>query len=551
MQLNLKSNVPVLWRAIFTSLLVITFGVFGSSPGHSQSPSAIQARVATLTTPTGVRIGNDHIAAGKFLQDFYAARQYQPAWTSPKNITALRQGIGQSWTDGLLANDFHSATLGIGGQTGPDVQLTAVERDILRSDAFVRLLYQLHFGKVHPERIDPNWNYKRPLPSGEGVQIISSAIDSGQVAALIAKARPQDQRYELLRSAMQKVVAQAEAGGWPKLPSGPVLKPGDSDPRIPVLRQRLAATGEYTLQQVAVSELYDAGLVKAVQAFQNTHGIDIDGVIGPATARALNVSAAERINQVRVNLERARWILPALKGERDLVIVNIAGFYLVLYLDGKFVWTTDVITGKPYHKTPVFTGLMKYVVLNPTWTVPRSIILKDIIPKAKADPSYLAAKNFDLVAKDGQKVDPTTLNWPMITPNTFPYKVVQRPGPDNALGLVKFIFPNHFNVYLHDTPSRQLFSKTGRAFSHGCVRVKDPLKMAEIILGERDGWTRAQIDEVIAGGKLQRVNLSKPLKVAILYWTVDPGRDGVIFYHEDIYGRDAKLLKALNAEFRL
>jgi L,D-transpeptidase YcbB len=548
-------NFGVSLGSVKTLVLLIPLVGIGAAAAPAQSTTdiaqALRARVATLTTPAGARIGKAHIAAGKFLQDFYAARQYRPAWSNPKNVAALKQAIGQSWTDGLLATDFHSAALGVGVETSAGSKLNSIDLEILRSDALVRLLYQLHFGKVHPERLDPNWNYKRPLRTGEGIQLISDAIDHVQIPSLMIKARPDNFRYELFRAAMLKLVTQAQTGEWPKLPDGPVLKPGASDPRIPILRQRLVATGEYKGQGNDASELYDPGLVAAVQAFQNTHRIDIDGVIGPATVRAMNVSAADRINQIRVNLERARWILPALKGEQDLVVVNIAGFYLVLYLNGEYSWSTDVITGKPYHKTPVFTENMKYLVLNPDWTVPRSIIRNEIIPKSKADPTHLSSRNFDLIAKDGRKVAPQSLNWAAITPRTFPYRVVQRPGPNNALGLVKFIFPNRFHVYLHDTPSRQLFSKTGRAFSHGCIRVKDPMKFAELILGQRNGMSREEIDRMVATGKQKRVNLSKPLKVAILYWTVDPGQDGSIFFYNDIYGRDSKLLKALNAEFRL
>jgi len=530
--------------------LAFTFNGVRAQDARAADSQDLQQRVLALSSPSGRQIGSAHIAAVPFIKDFYAARNYRPAWTSPDSVVALQQAITNSWRDGLQSADFHAVSLGI--EPSRDVeQITAVERDIIQTDAFVRLLYQLYFGKVDPVKVDPNWNFQRRLPNGEALSIISNAIENGEVAELTAFARPKDARYDQLRRLLVRMVGHLRAGGWPRIPQGGTLKLGDSDARVTVLRRRLSITGEFGPNaQSETPEIYDPALQQAVQKFQTLNGIDADGVVGPATVAALNVSAQQRVDQIRVNMERSRWILPALQGQRDLVVVNAAGFYLWLFLDGQFVWGTEVITGKPYHKTPVFTEMMTYVVLNPDWTVPRSILRNEIFPKAKADPSYLAAKNYDLVSSNGDKVSPTSLDWTTLTAKQFPYRVVQRPGPRNALGLVKFIFPNRFNVYLHDTPSRQLFSKTGRAFSHGCIRVKDPLKFAELVFGQRNGWSRETIDQVIASGKQRRVNLKKPLKVAILYWTVDPGRDGEIYFYKDIYGRDAKLLKALNSEFK-
>jgi murein L,D-transpeptidase YcbB/YkuD len=238
-----------------------------------------------------------------------------------------------------------------------------------------------------------------------------------------------------------------------------------------------------------------------------------------------------------------------LRGERDLVVVNIAGFYLLTVFDGKIAWWTDVVTGTPYHKTPVFTDKIRYVEFNPTWTIPPGILRRETLPKLRNNPSYLVDKGYDLIASDGRKVDSTAIDWSAMSARGFPYRVVQPPGPANSLGLVKFMFPNRHNVYLHDTPSRELFSKTGRAFSHGCVRVKDPMKFAELLLGNRNNISRAKIDSIVETGQLTRINLSKPMRVAILYWTADPVWDGGIRFYEDVYQRDGEILDALNGEF--
>ncbi len=356
--------------------------------------------------------------------------------------------------------------------------------------------------------------------------------------------------YDDLKNTLQAFTEYDVQGGWKPVPKGDSLKPGATDPRIPLVRARLAVTGEYEPRGDQSSLIYDDGLAAAVKAFQEAHGIEAEAVIGPQTTKALNVTASERIDQIRVNLERARWVLREAINEPDMVVVNIAGFYLAVILNGKRTWNTDVIVGRRYTKTPIFTESMQYVVLNPDWTIPRSIIRNEVIPKAQADPQYLAARNYDLVDGNGKRVPSQAVDWSAVSSASFPYRVVQRPGPKNALGLVKFIFPNKYNVYLHDTPSRSLFAKTGRTFSHGCIRVKDPLKLAEIILGDRAGWSRSKIDETVASGKMRRVNLSKPLPVLVLYWTVDPHADGTARFYQDIYGRDASLLKALNAPFK-
>ena len=533
-------------------MLPVLFGLSFDVVAQDGLQAAIKLRLAAIERPGGNKIARDAIVAGSFLKAFYEARDHQPAWREPANFSELRQQILAARNDGLSLHDFHAHALGFGGLDFWPPAMTAAERDILKTSALVNLLYQLYFGKVSPERLDPHWNLKRqsPFPLENAVRTISIALETGQLSTLIAQARGDDPGYLKLRSALQSYRAIAERGGWSKVPAGGVLKPSMTDPRVPVIRQRLAATGDYKGRVEASFEVYDEALVAAAKAFQKRHGIDIDGIVGPAMTRAMNVTAKQRVDQIRVNLERARWGARTLRREKDLVVVNIAGFYLITVLGGKFAWSTEVITGQPYHKTPVFTDQIRYIEFNPTWTIPPGILRREILPKLKADPGYLSAKGYDLIGSSGTKVNPGSVNWQGMSARGFPYRVVQPPGSKNALGLVKFMFPNKYNVYLHDTPGRQLFSKTGRAFSHGCVRVKDPMKFAEVLLGHRNGTTRQTIDQTVASGKRTRVNLKKPIPVAIMYWTVDPlWGDGIRFY-DDVYKRDGKVLKALNAKFR-
>lgn len=529
---------------LLLALLAIPWTTVASAQS-SAIETSLQARLSGLSTPAGQMVGGRHIAATEFLPKLYGALGNKLAWSRPEMVSALAEAVARSWEDGLLPADFHADFVkaqagGTGGAIEP------VDRDIVLSDALVRLLYQLFFGKVSPNGIDPNWNFARPVLSDDPVTIIATALSAGQVNPLVERARVDHPLYVELRSLMQEYTNYDVQGGWGTVPAGPILKPGQKDARVSALRARLSVTGEYHGQASGDADVLDDALVSALKDFQVSHGIEPDGVLGAATLAALNVTARERTEQIRINLERGRWLLRTLSPE--MVIVNVAGTYLHLFLRGEKVWSTRVIVGQPFTKTPIFTETMKTIVFNPDWTVPRSIVKNEIFAKAAADPGYLAAHNYYLKDSAGRQV--AGVDWGAYTAASFPYGVVQRPGPKNALGLVKFLFPNKYSVYLHDTPGRQLFAKAGRNFSHGCIRVEDPLKLAELILADRLGWDRAKIDAAVASNKQQGIALPVPLPVLILYWTVDPSPVGGAAFYKDVYGRDARLLKALNAEFK-
>lgn len=529
---------------LLLALLAIPWTTVASAQS-SAIETSLQARLSGLSTPAGQMVGGRHIAATEFLPKLYGALGNKLAWSRPEMVSALAEAVARSWEDGLLPADFHADFVkaqagGAGGAIDP------VDRDIVLSDALVRLLYQLFFGKVSPNGIDPNWNFARPVLSDDPVTIIATALSAGQVNPLVERARVDHPLYVELRSLMQEYTNYDVQGGWGTVPAGPILKPGQKDARVAALRARLSVTGEYHGQASGDADVLDDALVSALKDFQVSHGIEPDGVLGAATLAALNVTARERTEQIRINLERGRWLLRTLSPE--MVIVNVAGTYLHLFLRGEKVWSTRVIVGQPFTKTPIFTETMKTIVFNPDWTVPRSIVKNEIFAKAAADPGYLAAHNYYLKDSAGRQV--AGVDWGAYTAASFPYGVVQRPGPKNALGLVKFLFPNKYSVYLHDTPGRQLFAKAGRNFSHGCIRVEDPLKLAELILADRLGWDRAKIDAAVASNKQQGIALPVPLPVLILYWTVDPSPVGGAAFYKDVYGRDARLLKALDAEFK-
>jgi murein L,D-transpeptidase YcbB/YkuD len=486
------------------------------------------------------------IIADRLIRRIYEQRQYRAAWTSEANVAALLEKIDESEAHGLDPEDFHrTAILSLEGDV--DGAGAQADLDILLTDALVRLGYQHYFGKVDPVELDSVWNFERPLIEDDPAPEVNAVLDGEQVGAFIAELEVSDPWYDEVRAALARYRGIAEEGGWPEVPAGPALKPGMTDPRVPTLRARLAATGDWQGAD-AGSDLYDDALEAAVRVFQARHGLEEDGVVGAASLEALNVPVDARIDQIRVNLERGRWILHNL--ESDFVVVNIAGFETYLIRDDAEIWTTRSIVGREYRKTPVFRDQIRYIEFNPTWTVPPGILTKDILPKARTDPSYITQQGFYLVDGAGNRVDASTFDWSTAEAGRFPYSLVQPPGPQNALGIVKFMFPNEHLVYLHDTASRGLFAETERALSSGCVRIQNPLHFAELLLADQPGWTRARIDDVIASGKTTVVNLDTPLSVLLLYWTVWVDPDGQVSFRKDIYERDAAVLQALNDDFR-
>ena len=538
-------------RSFKAFLFVVSVLVaFPPAPSWSQeNPVTEQIRelIDRLHETRELSIEGARIGATDFVLNFYEDRKFRVAWENSDNVTALVKGIERSPNHGLNTADFHAIALRSLLASSNDSPEHRANLDILLTDAAARLLSQLFYGKVDPASADADWNLDRPFLPGNPVDILQAALANVQFTRLIEDAEIDHPFYLTLKAALRSHREIASSGGWRNVPKGQVLKPGMSDPRVPLIRSRLTHSGDFSGVSVDDGLSYDSGLVEAVIAFQMRHALDPDGVIGPATLAALNVTVEDRIDQIRVNLERARWVLREL--EKDFIIVNIAGFYVSLIRNDKQLWQTPVIVGKTYHKTPIFRDMMSYVVFNPTWTVTRNIIRNEIIPKTKKDPSYLTQHNFDLIDGDGQKISPASIDWPTVNARKFPYRVVQRAGPDNALGMVKFIFPNKHAVYLHDTPRRDLFSRSERAFSHGCIRVKDPLTLAELLLGDQSKWTREKIDAVIEGGKTTTVHLSRKLPVLLLYWTVDPDPTGNVRFYTDVYDRDKGVLQALDTSY--
>ncbi|HSX50556.1 MAG TPA: L,D-transpeptidase family protein [Cellvibrio sp.] len=435
---------------------------------------------------------------------------------------------------------------------------------------------------------------------------IAESVESGQIPQLFEKIRPQHVIYRSFKAGLVHYRLLAAQGGWPSLPAGPTLKPCMVDPVVAILRQRLQITGEYsppalldaaglspaqkclgttslatssagliestsddattdnvvttnndaagsdnTALVVAASsassapaidpnQVFDEYLVEAVKRFQREQYLEVDGAIGPATRAALNISVQSRIDQIRVNLDRARWLLHNIPN--DMVLVDVAGFKITYVKAGLPVWRSRVQVGMAYRTSPIFKSEINYITLNPTWTVPPTILRKDVLPKIRKDVGYLHKNRMRVLDSSGKEINPANVNWS--SPGNVTIR--QDAGEGAALGKAVIRFPNSYAVYLHDTPHQKLFDKSQRAFSSGCIRVERALELVELLLADTPSWDADAINTALAAGKTRNVTLAKRVPILLAYWTVDALSETQIAFKPDIYARDAAVLAALN-----
>ncbi|WP_370088848.1 murein L,D-transpeptidase [Ekhidna sp.] len=523
-------------------ILLFTIGVISSlALSPVDQDEFIRQKVEMISSGIPVLVGEDPIYCRTVLPRFYQERQFKKAWND-KDAKELIQAVSDADEEGLTPTDYHLELLQKLQVTEKD-EIQKAEYDLLLTDAF--LLYASHFlnGKINPETVDSEWQAVRR--EGDAKVVLEEALNKNKVREVLKELAPDHIGYKGLRNALREYRSVAKKGGWESIPAGETLKPGMVDSvRIPRLISRLKTSLDLK-QNPADQFTYSEQLAEAVKNYQVRNGLEADGNLGKLTTASLNVPVEDRINQIIINMERYRWAAEEMGSH--YVIVNIADYQLQVFKDKKKTFEEKVIVGKPFRKTPVFSSKMSYMVLNPTWTVPPTILFNDILPEAKKDPGYLVNKNIRVLSGQGSNatiIDPYTIDWSTLSKSNFPYTLRQDSGPTNALGAVKFMFPNKYNVYIHDTPSRELFNRTDRAFSSGCIRLNNPLQFAGYLMQGRSDWTLEKIQQAVKEGKEQSVMLKEPLMVHILYLTSWVS-EGKVQFRSDLYERDRPILKAL------
>lgn len=527
---------PLLRILALGSFALLAIGAFAGTRGQEPAPPAqaqliLRARIPASGAPPQLRLEDQPFRASSDLPCFYERRGFEPAWSDGAALRTQADGLlaalAAAGDEGLRPEDYREAALRrLAGEARSHPEPGALaEMDLLLTDAFLTYASHLRDGKINPQKIYSDCGLKPE--EGDLAAVLQTALDAGRVREALTDLAPPQPGYRRLRDALRRYRQVAARGTPEPVSKGPTLRLGDRGERVAALRSHLALDAEADAASPVPApeegpDLFDAGLDAAVRAFQERHGLETDGLAGPATLGELATSPDAHVRQIVVNLERWRW-LPRDPGERH-VLVNVAGFRLDAVEDEQTALRMRIIVGKPYTRTPTFSSAINQVVFNPSWYVPRSIAVNEIGPRVKQDPGYLVRQNFEVLPGGGYR---------------------QRPGPQNALGKIKFLFPNRFGVYLHDTPTRSLFSRAVRTFSHGCMRIEKPMDFAVWLFRGDPKWTPEAIQAAVDAGRERKVALPRSVPVHVTYASAWVNEDGVLQVGRDVYDRDAGLWERL------
>lgn len=522
--------------------LLVALAVAALVPLQAAAQTQLGAPLAAQGQMSGFRQAlAEAAAADPELAAFYGARNYQPIWTTGADAErreALFAALARAADQGLAPSRYGEAELrALFATVASERRRGALEAAV--SAAFLRYAHDLTSGILDPKSVDAG--LVREVRRRDGAAMLAALADTPEPGAFLRSLAPRAPQYAQLARARLDLIAAIDAGGWgPQIPADS-LRPGDSGPAVVALRDRLVAEGY--LRPTGSAE-YDGALQKAVQLFQSGNAIDPDGIAGEATVAALNVSPEARLQSVLVAMERLRWMNGLELGRRH-IWVNLPDFTAKIVDDGKVTFETVTVVGmnQADRRSPEFSDQMEFMVINPTWNVPRSITVKEYLPMLQRNPN--AAGHLKIVDRRGRVVPRDAVDFTQFTERNFPFSMSQPPSDGNALGLVKFMFPNQWNIYLHDTPSKSLFKKDVRAFSHGCIRLGRPFDFAYALLAPQVDDPRAEFQHHLDSGRESTLMLKQPVPVHLVYFTAWPDAKGRIGYRNDVYGRDARIFEAL------
>jgi murein L,D-transpeptidase YcbB/YkuD len=530
------------------ALLVITAACGRIQLGQDRRTEMDAALRAALSAKAPAYVAHDPEGQRLWKQTkaFYEKREFAPAWVEnakPRpQMEALMGALREADREGLdpelynvsmLEGRHAEAEKGFISSKGFD-PTEAGALDVWLTYLYMKYSSDLADGLSDLARADRTWNITPEKFNPQ--QHLEDALAKNRVKESLQELTPRAPEYERLRKVLADYRAQQARGGWPRVPALK-LKPGQKSPHIAALAKRLHASGDYAGRVPAEgdrAEAYSPELVEAVKRFQRRHGLTDDGAIGPEVVAAMNVPLEARIRQLALNMERWRW-LPRDLGDR-YILVNIPEMQLDVFEGDRIPLSMRVVVGKKDTQTPIFNDEMSYLVFSPFWNVPDSIAEGETLPSLVNDPAFLERNNMEVLDKAGNVVDPATID----PADPTAYRFRQRPGTDNSLGLVKFMFPNQYNVYLHDTPADSLFARATRSFSHGCVRLENPVALAEYVLRDQPDWSREEIEAAMHAGEEKTVKLKEKLPVYLGYWTARVRDDNTVQFRKDVYEIDAR-----------
>lgn len=555
-------------------------------PGVSAEERARQSSVDdTNDRPSISRALADE---SKLLQEFYARRDHRPAWQDEETVDGLVSTLRTLEEDGLTPNDYRPDDIEAEYRSVRDEDADSerqIRYELFASRMLFTALEHLQRGKVDPKSLSADWEVPVEAPDLD-LAAISDAIDQQRFDRILEEARPPYTPYQRLREGLARYRDIERQGGWERLPErDSALRVGDVDDDVVLLRERLAVAG--MLENGAANDggegnidennrdennrdednrdednraagngaasgearqgddprRFDSDLKAAVRRFQQRHLLEPDGIVGRQTLAALNVPVERRIDQIRLNMERARWLLHGLP--EAYVLVDIAGYELSYFRPDGEIWRSRIVVGQPYRRTPSLRSEITHMTVNPTWTIPPTILRQDVLPAVRRDLGYLWRERIQVLSPSGEPLDPWRVDWD----NPGNIVLRQAPGPQNALGLLVIRFPNDHMVYLHDTPAQGNFSRQQRAFSSGCIRVENIRELAQLLFDDTD--SDQDIDARIDSGETRNVSLANRMPVILHYWTVNPDDDGALSFRPDIYERDDELLRELDRPLEL